>query len=127
MFDDKQQIMERVKSLPKGARSASGRYWCVTCKMLFSLDEPVCPYVPKMCINTPIPVELLPVESAITLEKFGLFYPKVPQKLMAHLADTDDANRRSRAGRRLSLVPRRLGHPPRPRSRFRRSRASSSC
>ena len=89
MFDDKQQIMERVKSLPKGTQSASGRYWCVTCKMLFSLDEPVCPYMPKMCINTPIPVELLPVESAITLEKFGLFYPKVPQKLMAHLADTD--------------------------------------
>ncbi len=90
MFDDKQKIMERVRSLPKGAHSASGRYWCVTCKMLFSLDEPVCPYMPKMCINTPIPVELLPVESAITLEKFGLFYPKVPQKLMAHLADTDE-------------------------------------
>jgi hypothetical protein len=91
MFDDKQQIMERVKNLPKGTQSASGRYWCVTCKMLFSLDEPVCPYMPKMCINTPIPVELLPVESAITLEKFGLFYPKVPQKVMAHLADTDEA------------------------------------
>jgi hypothetical protein len=90
MFDDKQKIMERVASLPKGTASASGRYWCVTCKMLFSLDEPVCPYMPKMCINTPIPVELLPVESAITLEKFGLFYPKVPQKLMAHLADTDE-------------------------------------
>ncbi len=90
MFDDKQKIMERVRSLPKGAHSASGRYWCVTCKMLFSLDEPVCPYMPKMCINTPIPVELLPVESAITLEKFGLFYPKVPQRLMAHLADTDE-------------------------------------
>jgi hypothetical protein len=90
MFDDKQQIMERVRSLPKGAPSASGRYWCVTCKMLFSLDAPVCPYMPKMCINTPIPVELLPVESAITLEKFGLFYPKVPQKLMAHLADTEE-------------------------------------
>jgi hypothetical protein len=90
MFDDKQKIMERVASLPKGTASPSGRYWCVTCKMLFSLDEPVCPYMPKMCINTPIPVELLPVESAITLEKFGLFYPKVPQKLMAHLADTDE-------------------------------------
>ena len=90
MFDDKQQIMERVRSLPKGTHSSSGRYWCVTCKMLFSLDEPVCPYMPKMCINTPIPVELMPVESAITLEKFGLFYPKVPQKLMAHLADTDE-------------------------------------
>ncbi len=90
MFDDKQQIRERVRSLPKGTHSASGRYWCVTCKMLFTLDEPVCPYMPKMCINTPIPVELLPVESAITLEKVGLFYPKVPQKLMAHLADTDE-------------------------------------
>ena len=89
MFDNRQKIMERVAAMPEGTPSPSGRYWCVTCKMLFSLDGPVCPYMPKMCINTPIPVELLPVESAITLEKFGLFYPKVPQKVLAHLADTD--------------------------------------
>ena len=86
MFDDKQKIMEREKRLPKGTPSPSGRYWCVTCKMLFTLDEPVCPFMPKMCINTPIPVELMPVESSICLEKLGLFYPKIPQKLMAHLA-----------------------------------------
>jgi hypothetical protein len=90
MFDNRQKIMERVAAMPKGTPSPSGRYWCVTCKMLFSLDEPVCPYMPKMCINTPIPVELLPVESAITLEKFGLFYPKIPQKVLAHLADTEE-------------------------------------
>ena len=90
MFDNKQRIMERVMSLPKGTPSPSRRYWCVTCKMLFALDEPVCPYMPKMCINTPIPVELLPVESSICLEKLGLFYPKIPQKLMAHLADTPE-------------------------------------
>ena len=90
MFDDKQKIMERVQSLPKGTPSPSGRYWCVTCKMLFTLDRPVCPYMPKMCINTPIPVELLPVESSICLEKLGLFYPKIPQKVMAHLADTTE-------------------------------------
>ncbi len=89
MFDNKQKIMERVAAMPGGTPSESGRYWCVTCKMLFSLDQPVCPYMPKMCINTPIPVELLPVESSITLEKFGLFYPKVPQRVLAHLADTD--------------------------------------
>ena len=65
MFDDKQQIMERVKSLPQGTPSPSRRYWCVTCKMLFTLDRPVCPYMPRMCINTPIPVELMPVESSI--------------------------------------------------------------
>jgi hypothetical protein len=87
MFDNKQKIMERVRSFPKGATSPSGRYWCVTCKMLFALDEPVCPYMPKMCINTPVPVELLPLESAISLEKLGLFYPKIPQRLMAHLAE----------------------------------------
>ena len=90
MFDDKQKIMERVASLPKGTPSPSGRYWCVTCKMLFKLDEPVCPFMPKMCINTPIPVELMPVESSICLEKLGLFYPKIPQKLMAHLADAGE-------------------------------------
>ena len=89
MFDNRQKIMERVAGLPKGTKSASGRYWCVTCKMLFAMEEPVCPYMPKMCINTPIPVELLPLESSIALEKLGLFYPKVPQKLLAHLADTD--------------------------------------
>ena len=88
MFDDKQRIMERVASLPKGTPSPSHRYWCVTCKMLFAMNEPVCPYMPKMCINTPIPVELMPVESSICLEKFGLFYPKIPQKLIAHLAET---------------------------------------
>ena len=89
MFDNKQKIMERVQTLPKGTRSATGRYWCVTCKMLFNLEEPVCPYMPKMCVNTPVPVELMPAESSITLEKMGLFYPKVPQKLMGHLADTE--------------------------------------
>ncbi|MGO8683809.1 MAG: hypothetical protein ACLQUT_04415 [Thermoleophilia bacterium] len=89
MFDNKQKIMERVMGLPKGTPSPSRRYWCVTCKMLFDLDEPVCPFMPKMCINTPIPVELMPVESSICLEKLGLFYPKIPQKLMGHLADTD--------------------------------------
>jgi hypothetical protein len=44
--------------------------------------------MPRMCINTPIPMELMPVESSICLEKIGLFYPKIPQRLMAHLADT---------------------------------------
>jgi len=91
MFDNKQKVMERVAAMPAGSASASGRYWCVTCKMLFSLDRPVCPYMPKMCINTPIPVEFLPVESSITLEKFGLFYPKIPQRVLAHLADTDES------------------------------------
>ena len=91
MFDDKQRIMERVASLPIGTPSPSGRYWCVTCKMLFAIDQPVCPYMTKMCINTPIAVELMPLESSIALEKLGLFYPKIPQRLMAHLADTSDS------------------------------------
>jgi hypothetical protein len=89
MFENREKIMERVRGLPKGTLSPSGRYWCVTCKMLFRIDQPVCPYMPKMCINTPIPMELMPVESSICLEKLGLFYPKVPQQLMAHLADQD--------------------------------------
>jgi hypothetical protein len=92
MFDNRQKVMERVMSLPKGTPSPSRRYWCVTCKMLFTMDQPVCPYMPKMCINTPIPVELMPVESAICLEKLGLFYPKIPQQLMAHLADPEGAH-----------------------------------
>jgi hypothetical protein len=78
MFDNRQRIMERVARLPKGTTSPSGRCWCVTCKMLFAMDEPVCPYMPRMCINTPIPVEFMPLESAIALEKLGPFYPKIP-------------------------------------------------
>jgi hypothetical protein len=92
MFDNKQKIMERVIGLPKGTPSQSRRYWCVTCKMLFNIDQPVCPFMPKMCINTPIPVELMPVESSICLEKMGLFYPKIPQRLMAFLADQEGVN-----------------------------------
>jgi hypothetical protein len=88
MSDNKQRIMARVAGLPEGTSSPSGRHWCVTCKMLFAIDRPVCPYMPKMCVNTPIPIELMPVESSICLEKLGLFYPKIPQELMAHFADT---------------------------------------
>ena len=109
MFDNRQKIMERVAGLPKGTKSASGRYWCVTCKMLFAMEEPVCPYMPKMCINTPIPVELLPLESSIALEKLGLFYPKVPQKLLADLADTDATVDAPALVAGVSLVPGRWG------------------
>jgi hypothetical protein len=42
--------------------------------------------MPKMCINTPIPVEVMQPESTVSIEKFGLFYPKVPQKMMNYLA-----------------------------------------
>lgn len=85
MFGNKEMIVNKVKELPPGEPSPSGRYWCVTCKKLFKLDEPQCPYMPKMCVNTPIAVETLPPESTEGLERFGLFYPKIPQRLTAHL------------------------------------------
>jgi hypothetical protein len=78
--------MERVGEMPAGVYSASNKYWCVTCKLLFDIDKPVCPYMPKMCINTPVPVEVMQPESTVSIEKFGLFYPKVPQKMMNFLA-----------------------------------------
>ena len=89
MFKNKQKVMEKVESLPKGSESPSGRYWCVTCKKLFELDEPVCPYMPKVCLNSPIAVENIPPESTVGLEKFGLFYPKIPQDLLAELTNDD--------------------------------------
>ncbi len=86
MMMDKQAIMERVEKMPAGVYSASNKYWCVTCKLLFDMDKPVCPYMSKMCINTPVPVEVMRPESTVSIEKFGLFYPKVPQKMMNFLA-----------------------------------------
>jgi hypothetical protein len=78
--------MERVSKMPSGVYSNSNKYWCVTCKLLFNIDKPVCPYMPKMCINTPVPVEVMQPESTVSIEKFGLFYPKVPQRMMNFLA-----------------------------------------
>ncbi len=89
MFKNRDKIMARVAEMPKGEKSASNRYWCLTCKMLFSMEEPICPYMPKVCINSPIPVELAGPESTISLEKIGLFYPKIPQKMLAFLAKGD--------------------------------------
>lgn len=93
MFKNKGKIIEKVKNLPEGERSESGRYWCVTCKKLFELDEPVCPYMPKVCLNSPIPVEDVAPESTEGLEKFGLFYPKIPQQLLAEFSDEGDAEK----------------------------------
>jgi hypothetical protein len=89
MFDNREKLMQKVMSLPKGTVSPSRRYWCVTCKMMFNMEQPVCPFMPKMCINTPIPIEVMPLESSICLEKLGLFYPKIPQKIMSNLAKGD--------------------------------------
>ncbi len=91
MFKNKDKIIEKVKNLPKGEKSKSGRYWCVTCKKLFELEEPVCPYMPKVCLNSPIAVENVPPESTEGLEKFGLFYPKIPQMILAKYIDENQA------------------------------------
>ena len=89
MFKNRDKIIERVATMPKGENSSANHYWCVTCKMLFVMEKPVCPYMTKVCINTPIPVELMGPESTISLEKLGLFYPKIPQKMIAYHADGD--------------------------------------
>jgi hypothetical protein len=89
VFKNREKIIERVANMPEGENSSSNHYWCVTCKMLFTMEKPVCPYMTKVCINTPIPVEMMGPESTISLEKFGLFYPKIPQKVVAYHADGD--------------------------------------
>ena len=80
-----QMIRDKIDSLPKGSSSPSNHYWCVTCKKFFVLNSPECPYMTGMCVNTPIAVENLAPESTQALEKFGLFYPKIPQKLLSEL------------------------------------------
>jgi len=84
-----QMIKEKISSFPQGSISESNHYWCVTCKKFFVLDKPECPYMTGMCVNTPIAVENLSPESTEAIEKFGLFYPKIPQQLLNELI-TDD-------------------------------------
>lgn len=78
-----QMIKQKIDSLPQGSVSPSNHYWCVTCKKFFVLDKPVCPYMSGMCVNTPIAVENHAPESTEALEKFGLFYPKIPQRILS--------------------------------------------
>ena len=80
-----EMIKNKINSLPGGSSSESNHYWCVTCKKFFVLDKPECPYMTGMCVNTPIAVENLAPESTETLEKFGLFYPKIPQRILSEI------------------------------------------
>jgi hypothetical protein len=84
-----EMIRNKINSLPSGSLSKSNHYWCVTCKKFFVLDKPECPYMTGMCVNTPIAVENLAPESTESLEKFGLFYPKIPQKILSDIIDKD--------------------------------------
>jgi len=78
-------IKNKINSFPEGSISDSNHYWCVTCKKFFVLDKPECPYMSGMCVNTPIAVENLAPESTEALEKFGLFYPKIPQRILSEV------------------------------------------
>ena len=80
-----EMIKNKINSLPAGSKSESNHYWCVTCKKFFVLDKPECPYMTGMCVNTPIAVENLAPESTEALEKFGLFYPKIPQRILSDI------------------------------------------
>jgi hypothetical protein len=74
-------IRNKINSSPEGSISESNHYWCVTCKKFFVRDKPECPYMTGMCVNTPIAVENLAPESTESLEKFGLFYPKITRQI----------------------------------------------
>lgn len=93
-------IKEKLNSLPEGSISESNHYWCVTCKKFFVLDKPVCPYMTGMCINTPIAVENFAPESTEAIEKFGLFYPKIPQKILSIITK----NEFRKAGERFAEI-----------------------
>ncbi len=91
MENKKMKMMKFVEGLPQGVRSESGKYFCETCKKLFLLNEPVCPYMTKMCLNAPIPVEVVAPSNPEAFERFGLFYPKIPQRVMDSLMKGIDA------------------------------------
>jgi hypothetical protein len=75
-------MAEMIKQLPAGIASPSGHYWCAMCKKMFELAEPVCPYMPSMCVNTPVAIETVPPGSTAFYERIGLFYPKLVQRLL---------------------------------------------
>lgn len=95
-----EMIKNKINSLPEGSISDSNHYWCVTCKKFFVLNKPECPYMTGMCVNTPIAVENLAPESTEALEKFGLFYPKIPQRILSEVI-TDNY---SETGKNLAKV-----------------------
>ena len=80
--DKRMRIIEKISKLPRGIGPASGKYWYLTCKKLFVLEQAKCPNMTKMCINTPIAAETSPLDSVAGLKRFGLYYPKIAQKLM---------------------------------------------
>lgn len=95
-----EMIKNKINSLPVGSKSESNHYWCVTCKKFFVLDKPECPYMTGMCVNTPIAVDNLAPESTEALEKFGLFYPKIPQKILSEII-TDNLQEE---GKNLAII-----------------------
>ncbi len=101
---DKTAMMAKMKeNMTPGVESPSGKYWCVMCKKFFELEEPVCPYMTDMCINTPLAVESLPPGSTLAYERIGLYYPKIAQKVQAALLTGlgDDNNTLIQLGHQL--------------------------
>lgn len=92
MNERREKITQKINTLPKGSFSPSNKYWCVTCKKFFILDSPVCPFMTKMCVNTPIAIENFNPESSEGIERIGLFYPKFPQKLLSEAVTKDYLN-----------------------------------
>jgi hypothetical protein len=76
-------MMAMLEAMPPGIKSPSGHYWCAMCKKMFEMEDAVCPYMPTMCVNTPIAIETLPPGSSAFYERVGLFYPKFVQGLLA--------------------------------------------
>lgn len=94
--------LARIAALPEGITSPSGHYWCATCKKFFRLDDPTCPYMTNMCINNVIPIETLAPPHPIAYERFGLFYPKFPQRALARLAAGAEDGQRDALGHALA-------------------------
>ncbi len=96
--------LARIAALPNGILSPSGHYWCATCKKFFRLDEPTCPYMTNMCINNVLPVEVFAPPHPIAYERFGLFYPKFPQRALARLVEGVPQAQLTELGEALSVA-----------------------
>ena len=80
-------MMAMLKAMPAGIKSPSGHYWCAMCKKMFEMEEAVCPYMPSMCVNTPIAIETLPPGSSAFYERIGRAFAQLEKNSRYDLFD----------------------------------------
>ncbi len=112
--------MSMLQDMPPGLKSPSGHYRCAMGKKMFQIDGPTCPYMPSMCVNTPIPVEALPLSSALaSVPNPAGFAAASRESLLERLRDWgfavgDDEKLTAQPTLHFGLGSALLWHPKRP-------------